>query len=101
MARDLHAFIILLVMPLVLILVLSIVFKPMWTSKPFVIDVGIVDFDNGKFSKILIDDVFRSYDLKSMINITFLDSEEEAKDRINQRKHAASVILNNGFSLTT
>ena len=84
MARDLHAFIILLVMPLVLILVLSIVFKPMWTSKPFVIDVGIVDFDNGKFSKILINDVFGSDDLKGMLNITFLDSEEEAKDRINQ-----------------
>jgi len=38
-------FILLLVMPLVLILVLGIVFKPMWTSTPFVIDMGVVDFD--------------------------------------------------------
>ena len=97
-ARDFYAFILLLVMPLVLILVLGIVFKPMWTSTPFVIDMGVVDFDNGEFSKILINDVFDSDDLKSMLNITFLDSEAEAKDRINQGKLAAVVILNRGFS---
>ena len=97
-ARDFYAFILLLVMPLVLILVLGIVFKPMWTSTPFVIDMGVVDFDNGEFSKILINDVFNSDDLKSMLNITLLDSEAEAKDRINQGKLAAVVILNRGFS---
>ena len=97
-ARDFYAFILLLVMPLVLILVLGIVFKPMWTSMPFVIDMGVVDFDNGEFSKILINDVFDSNDLKSMLNITLLDSEAEAKDRINQGKLAAVVILNRGFS---
>ena len=97
-AREFYAFILLLVMPLVLILVLGIVFKPMWTSTPFVIDMGVVDFDNGEFSKILINDVFNSDDLKSMLNITLLDSEAEAKDRINQGKLAAVVILNRGFS---
>ncbi len=96
--RDFHAFILLLVMPLVLILVLGIVFKPMWTSTPFVVDMGVVDLDNGEFSKILINDVFGSADLKSMLNITLLDSEAEAKDRINQGKLAAVVILNKGFS---
>jgi len=53
---------------------------------------------NGEFSKILINDVFNSDDLKSMLNITLLDSEAEAKDRINQGKLAAVVILNRGFS---
>jgi ABC-2 type transport system permease protein len=33
-----------------------------------------------------------------MLNITLLDSEAEAKDRINQGKLAAVVILNRGFS---
>lgn len=33
-ARDPSAFIILLILPLLLILVLGMVFKPMWTSAP-------------------------------------------------------------------
>lgn len=96
--RDFYAFIMLLVMPLVLIFFLGIIFKPMWTSKPFIIDVGIIDKDNDEISKILINDVFSSENLKDMLNLTYLNSDEEAKEEINSGKLAAVVILRSGFS---
>ncbi len=96
--RDFYAFIMLLVMPLVLIFFLGIIFKPMWTSKPFTVDVGIIDKDNDEISKILINDVFGSESLKDMLNLTYLNSDEEAKEKINSGKLAAVVILRSGFS---
>lgn len=97
-SRDFYAFVMLLVMPLVLIFFLGIIFKPTWTSKPFIIDVGVVDFDRGEISKILIDDVFQSENLKEMINLSSLDSEEKAKSDINSGKLAAVVLIKSGFS---
>jgi ABC-2 type transport system permease protein len=70
----------------------------MWTSKPFIIDVGIIDKDNDEISKILINDVFSSENLKDMLNLTYLNSDEEAKEEINSGKLAAVVILRSGFS---
>ncbi|MDP2944815.1 MAG: hypothetical protein Q8N86_00435, partial [Atribacterota bacterium] len=66
-ARDLSSFIMLLVMPLILILVLGMVFQPLWTSTPFTIDIAVLNEDNGEFSKILLDEVFGSEQLRDMI----------------------------------
>jgi len=46
-ARDPSSFIMLLAMPLLLILVLGMVFQPLWTSTPFTIDIAVFDEDGG------------------------------------------------------
>ncbi len=97
-SRDLASFIMLLVMPLILIFVLGIVFQPLWASKPFTIDIAVFDEDEGEFSKILIDDVFGSNELKDMIKINFLENEEKVKKDINDEKIAAGIIFRKGFS---
>ena len=97
-ARDPASFIMLLAMPLILIFILGIVFQPLWTSKPFTIDIAIFNEDEGEFSKILIDDVFGSNELKDTIKIKFLENEEEIKKYINEGKIAAGIIFRKGFS---
>jgi len=97
-ARDSSAFIMLLVMPLVLILVLGMVFQPLWTSTPFTIDIAVFDEDGGEFSKILLDEVFGSEQLKDMIKIKYAKSKEEIIQYVNEGKIAAGVIIKNGFS---
>jgi len=97
-ARDPHAFIMLLVMPLVLILVLGMVFQPLWTSTPFTIDVAVFDEDGGEFSKILLDEVFGAEQLKDMVKIKYVESEEEMAREVNEGKIAAGVIIGEGFS---
>lgn len=96
--RDRASFIILIAMPLILILVLGIVFQPLWTSKPFTIDVAIFNQDKGKISKILIEDVFGSNELKYMIKLQFFKSEEEVIKNINEGKFAAGIVIKKGFS---
>ncbi len=56
-ARDSSSFIMLLAMPLLLILVLGMVFQPLWTSTPFTIEIAVLDEDGGEFSKILLEEV--------------------------------------------
>jgi len=97
-ARDPSAFIMLLVMPLVLILVLGMVFQPLWTNMPFIIDIAVLDEDRGEFSKILLDEVFGSEQLKDMIKIKFMESEEEIISEVNEGKIAAGVIIGEEFS---
>jgi len=97
-ARDPSAFIMLLVMPLLLILVLGMVFQPLWTSTPFIIDIAVLDEDRGDFSKILLEEVFGSEQLRDMIKIQFMESEEEIINEVNKGKIAAGVIIGEGFS---
>ena len=97
-ARDPYSFIMLLVMPLVLILVLGMVFQPLWTSTPFTIDIAVLDEDGGEFSKILLEEVFGSEQLKDMIKMKFMESEEEIINEINKGKIAAGVIIGEKFS---
>ncbi len=97
-ARDPSSFIMLLVMPLVLILVLGMVFQPLWTSTPFTIDIAVLDEDGREFSKILLEEVFGSKQLKDMIKIKYVENEEEIVRRVNAGKIAAGVIIGNGFS---
>ncbi|MBA3062161.1 MAG: ABC transporter permease, partial [Atribacteria sp.] len=85
-ARDPSSFIILLVMPLILILVLGMVFQPLWTSTPFTIDIAVLDEDNGEFSKILLDEVFGSEQLKDMVKIKYVESKEEIINEVNKGK---------------
>ena len=96
--RDSSSFIMLLVMPLVLILVLGMVFQPLWTSTPFTIDIAVLDEDGGEFSKILLEEVFGSEQLKDMIKMKFMESEEEIINEINKGKIAAGVIIGEKFS---
>ncbi|GAI18086.1 unnamed protein product [marine sediment metagenome] len=74
------------------------VFQPLWTSKPFTIDIAVLDNDQGEFSKILLDEVFGSEQLKDMIKIKYVKSEEEIIQNVNEGKIAAGVIIKNGFS---
>ncbi|HEC91548.1 MAG TPA: ABC transporter permease [Candidatus Atribacteria bacterium] len=97
-ARDPYSFIMLLVMPLVLILVLGMVFQPLWTSTPFTIDIAVLDEDGGEFSKILLEEVFGSEQLKDMIKMKFMESEEEIINEINKGKISAGVIIGEKFS---
>ena len=97
-ARDRASFIMLLAMPLILILVLGIVFQPLWTNKPFTINVAVFNGDKGEFSKILIEDVFGSTELKDMIKIQFLKSEEEIVKEVREGKFAAGIVIKKGFS---
>jgi ABC-2 type transport system permease protein len=97
-ARDPSAFIILLILPLLLILVLGMVFKPMWTSTPFTVNVEVLNNDSGDLSKILVDDVFGSSDMKDMIKVYSASSETQIRDDINNGKVAAGVIIPSGFS---
>ncbi|MCG2820336.1 MAG: ABC transporter permease, partial [Candidatus Atribacteria bacterium] len=97
-ARDLSSFIMLLVMPLFLILVLGMVFQPLWTSTPFTIDIAVLNEDNGEFSKILLDEVFGSEQLKDMIKIKFMESEEEIIREVKEGKIVAGVIIGEEFS---
>ncbi len=98
-ARDPSSFIMLLVMPLVLILVLGMVFQPLWTSTPFTIDIAVFDEDGGEFSKILLEEVFGSEQLKDMVKIKYVESEEEIINEVNKGKIAAGVIIGEEFSL--
>lgn len=97
-ARDPSSFIMLLVMPLVLILVLGMVFQPLWTSTPFTIDIAVFDEDGGEFSKILLEEVFGSEQLKDMVKIKYVESEEEIINEVNKGKIAAGVIIGEEFS---
>jgi len=97
-ARDPSSFIMLLVMPLVLILVLGMVFQPLWTSTPFTIDIAVFDKDGGEFSKILLEEVFGSEQLKDMVKIKYVESEEEIINEVNKGKIAAGVIIGEEFS---
>jgi len=96
--RDSSSFIMLLAMPLLLILVLGMVFQPLWTSTPFTIDIAVLDEDGGEFSKILLEEVFGSEQLKDMIKIKFMESEKEIINEINKGKIAAGVIIGEEFS---
>jgi ABC-2 type transport system permease protein len=97
-ARDLSSFIMLLVMPLVIILLLGIVFQPLWTSTPFTIDIAVLNEDNGEFSKILLEEIFGSEQLKDMVKIKYVESEEEIINKVNEGKIAAGVIIGEEFS---
>ncbi len=97
-ARDPSSFIMLLVMPLILILVLGMVFQPLWTSTPFTIDVAVLDEDGGEFSKILLEEVFGSEQLKDMIKIKYVESKEEIIKEVNEGKIAAGIIIGESFS---
>lgn len=96
--RDLYSFIFLLVMPLVLIFILGLTFNSTWTSPPFVIDVGVVDRDGGEFANILLKDVFEGDALKEILNVKYLNSKEEAIEKVNRGELAAAVFLPEGFS---
>ncbi len=97
-ARDRASFIMLLAMPLILILVLGMVFQPLWTDKPFTINIAVLDEDEGEISNVLINDVFGSNELKDMIKICFVKSEEEIIKSINKGEIAAGVVIEKGFS---
>ena len=97
-ARDRASFIMLLAMPLILILVLGMVFQPLWTDKPFTINIAVLNEDEGEISNILINDVFGSNELKDMIKISFVKSEEEIIKSINKGEIAAGVVIEKGFS---
>jgi len=71
-SRDFNAFIMILLMPLILIFVLGLVFQPLYTSKPFIIDTAVVNLDNDYISDILINDVLKSEELSKFINLVFL-----------------------------
>jgi ABC-2 type transport system permease protein len=98
-ARDSSSFIMLLAMPLLLILVLGMVFQPLWTSTPFTIEIAVLDEDGGEFSKILLEEVFGSEQLKDMVRIKYVESEEEIINEVNKGKIAAGVIIGEEFSL--
>jgi len=98
-ARDPSSFIMLLVMPLLLILVLGMVFQPLWTSTPFTIDIAVLDEDGGEFSKILLEEVFGSEQLKDIVKIKYAESEEEIINEVNKGKIAVGVIIGEEFSL--
>lgn len=97
-ARDSSSFIMLLAMPLLLILVLGMVFQPLWTSTPFTIDIAVFNEDGGEFSKILLEEVFGSEQLKDMVKIKYVESEEEIINEVNKGKIAAGVIIGEEFS---
>ena len=97
-ARDRASFIMLLAMPLILILVLGMAFQPLWTDKPFTINIAVLNEDEGEISNILINDVFGSNELKDMIKISFVKSEEEIIKSINKGEIAAGVVIEKGFS---
>lgn len=97
-ARDSSSFIMLLAMPLLLILVLGMVFQPLWTSTPFTIDIAVFDEDGGEFSKILLEEVFGSEQLKDMVKINYVESEEEIINEVNKGNIAAGVIIGKEFS---
>ncbi len=97
-ARDSSSFITLLAMPLLLILVLGMAFQPLWTSTPFTIDIAVLDEDKGEFSKILLEEVFGSGQLKDMVKIKYMESEDEIIREVNAGKIAAGVIIGEEFS---
>ena len=97
-SRDPASFIVLLAMPLILIFILGLVFQPLWTNKPFTINVAVFNEDRGKISKMLIEDVFGSNELKDMIKIQSFKSEEEIIKNINKGKFAAGIVIKKGFS---
>lgn len=65
---------------------------------PFTIDVEVLNNDSGDLSKILVDDVFGSSDMKDMIKVYSASSETQIRDDINNGKVAAGVIIPSGFS---
>ena len=97
-SRDFNAFIGILIMPLIIIFILGLVFQPLFTSKPFIIDTAIVNFDNDYISNILINDVFKSEELSKIIKLVYLNDEIELRDGINKGKYAAGIIINNNFT---
>lgn len=97
-SRDFNAFIMILLMPLILIFVLGLVFQPLYSSKPFIIDTAVVNLDNDYISDILINDVLKSEELSKFINLFFLNDENELKDGISKGKYAAGIIINENFT---
>ncbi|HPP43883.1 MAG TPA: ABC transporter permease, partial [Caldisericia bacterium] len=97
-SRDFNAFIMILLMPLILIFVLGLVFQPLYSSKPFIIDTAVVNLDNDYISDILVNDVLKSEELSKFINLFFLNDENELKDSISKGKYAAGIIINENFT---
>ncbi len=97
-SRDFNAFIMILLMPLILIFVLGLVFQPLYSSKPFIIDTAVVNLDNYYISDILINDVLKSEELSKFINLFFLNDENELKDSISKGKYAVGIIINENFT---
>ncbi|HOK18601.1 MAG TPA: ABC transporter permease, partial [Caldisericia bacterium] len=97
-SRDFNAFIMILLMPLILIFVLGLVFQPLYSSKPFIIDTAVVNLDNDYISDILINDVLKSEELSKFINLFFLNDENELKDSISKGKYAVGIIINENFT---
>jgi len=97
-SRDFNAFIGILLMPLILIFMLGIVFQPLWTSKPFIVDTAVVDLDNDYISDILIKDVLKSQELSKIVNLVFLNDENELRESISKGKYAAGIIINKDFT---
>ncbi|MGB9842903.1 MAG: ABC transporter permease [Caldisericia bacterium] len=98
-SRDFNAFIGILLMPLILIFILGLVFQPLWTSKPFIIDTAVVDLDNDYISDILIKEVLKSQELSKIVNLVFLNDENELRESISKGKYAAAgIIINKDFT---
>ncbi|MGB9749343.1 MAG: ABC transporter permease [Caldisericia bacterium] len=97
-SRDFNAFIGILLMPLILIFILGLVFQPLWTSKPFIIDTAVVDLDNDYISDILIKEVLKSQELSKIVNLVFLNDENELRESISKGKYAAGIIINKDFT---
>jgi ABC-2 type transport system permease protein len=99
--RDRSALLVMLAMPLTIIAILGMALGGLWSGEAAInkFDVAVVDYDHGNVSKVFIDNILGSKDMKKILNVTG-PTEAKARASVANGDLAAAIIIPKGFSDT-
>jgi ABC-2 type transport system permease protein len=99
--RDRKGFLMMIAMPLVLTAILGAalggVFDQERNSMPQ-FELAVYQGDDGEIGKRLVEDVFKSEELKQSITVKSLDSEEAVQKLVADGEAGAGIVIPKGFS---
>ncbi len=97
--RDRRALLILLAMPLTIIAILGLALGSLWSGEGAInkFDVAVIDHDHGSASKVFINDILKSRDMKKILSVTG-PTEKHARASVADGDLAAAIIIPAGFS---
>ena len=97
--RDRMALLVLLAMPLTIIAILGMALGSLWSGETAInkFDIAVVDYDQGNVSKLFIDDILGSKDMKKILTVTN-PGEKKARAAVANGDLAAAIIIPKGFS---
>ncbi len=97
--RDRRALLILLAMPLTIIAILGLALGGLWSGTAAInkFDVAVIDHDHGSISRVFVNDILKSRDMKKILTLTS-PTEKQARASVANGDLAAAIIIPAGFS---